>query len=94
MPQFVVDLPEEVMPVLVRRAGAWNRSVERFLSDYIVMCLENEEEVPVDRRREALEDILEERDKGPFVKIDDLDAYRERIMSKVRARLEGAAGHG
>ena len=86
MPQFTIDLPDELMPVLTRRAQAWNRSLERFLSDYIVMCLENEE-APVDARREALEDILEERDKGPFIKIDDPDAFRERIMTKVRARI-------
>lgn len=82
------------MPVLTRRAQAWNRSIERFLSDYIVMCLENEEVAPVDARREALEDILEERDKGPFVVIDDLDAFREGIMAKVRARIQGGAAHG
>lgn len=94
MPQFTIDLPEEVMPSLTRKAQAWNRSLERFLSDYIVSCLENEEAAPTDAGREALEDILEERDKGPFIVIDDLDAFRERIMAKVRARIEGAAGHG
>ncbi len=94
MPQFTIDLPDDLMPVLTRRAQAWNRSIERFLSDYIVMCLENEEVAPVDARREALEDILEERDKGPFVVIDDLDAFREGIMAKVRARIQGGAAHG
>jgi hypothetical protein len=97
MPQFTIDLPDELMPVLTRKAQAWNRSIERFLSDYIVMCLENEEEapaVPADAAREALEDILEERDKGPFVVIDDLDAYREGILAKVRARIQGGAAHG
>ncbi len=96
MPQFTIDLPDDLMPVLNRRAQAWNRSIERFLSDYIVMCLENEEAapaVPADAAREALEDILEERDKGPFVVIDDLDAFREGIMAKVRARVERAAAH-
>lgn len=94
MPQFTIDVPDRLMPVLTRMAGAWNRSVERFVSDYLVMCLENEEDAPVDARREALEDILEERDKGPFIRIDDMDAFREGIRAKVRARLEGAAGRG
>ena len=91
MPQFTIDIPDELMPVLRRRAQAWNRSIERFVSDYLVMCLENEEVAPVDSRREALEDILEERDKGPFITIDDLVAYRERIRAGVRARVEGDA---
>jgi len=91
MPQFTIDLPDELMPVLIRRAQAWNRSIERFLSDYIVMCLENEEEAPADSARDALEDILEERDKGPFITIDDPVAFSEGIMAKVRARLEGVA---
>lgn len=96
MPQFTIDLPDELMPVLTRRAQAWNRSIERFLSDYIIMCLENEEEAPAvsaDAGREALEDILEERDKGPFVVFDDRDAFVERIMARVRARIEGTAAH-
>lgn len=93
MPQFTIDLPEDVLPVLNRKAQAWNRSLERFLSDYILMCLENEsvESLPADARRKALEDILEERDKGPFIKIDDLGAYREGIMARVRTRIEGAS---
>jgi hypothetical protein len=97
MPQFTIDLPDELMPVLTRKAQAWNRSIERFLSDYIVMCLENEEAAPavsVNERRETLEDILEERDKGPFVRIDDCDAFVERIMGRALARVEGAAGDG
>lgn len=91
MPQFTIDIPDEIMPVLRRKAQAWNRSIERFLSDYLVMCLENEETTPVDRRRKVLEDILEERDKGPFIMIDDSDALVERIMARALARVEGDA---
>ncbi len=96
MPQFTIDIPDDLMPVLNRRAQAWNRSIERFLSDYIVMCLENEEAVPAvpaDAGREALEDILEERDKGPFIKIDDREAFVERIMTRALARIERSAAH-
>lgn len=91
MPQFTIDVPNELIPVLIRKAGAWNRSAERFLADYITMCLENEEKAPVDKRREALEDILEERDKGPFITVTDMKAYREgvraSVMERVRQRL-------
>ncbi|WP_395738303.1 hypothetical protein [Prosthecobacter sp.] len=94
MPQFTIDLPDELMADLYRKAQAWNRSIERFLADYVVMCLENEKPATVDTRREALEDILEERDKGPFVVIDDRDAFVERIMARARARIEGVAARG
>lgn len=87
MPLFTIDVRDDLMPVLTRKAQAWNRSVERFLSDYIVMCLENEEKAPVDTRREALEDILEERDKGPFITVTDMKAFREGVRARVMERV-------
>ena len=88
MPQFTIDLPEAVMPALARKAQGWNKSPEGFLSSYLVTFLENDDEVPVDARREALEDILEERDKGPFITITDMDAFRETIRVGVRERVQ------
>ena len=88
MPQFTIDLPEAVMPALARKAQGWNKSPEGFLSSYLVTFLETDDEVPVDARREALEDILEERDKGPFITITDMDAFRETIRVGVRERVQ------
>jgi predicted transcriptional regulator len=88
MPQFTIEVPDELMPVLARKAQAWNRSAERFLVDYIAMCLENEEEAPADMRREALEDILEERDKGPFITVTDMKAFREGVRARVMERVQ------
>ncbi len=88
MPQFTIDLPEAVMPALARKAQGWNKSPEGFLSSYLVTFLETDDEVPVDARREALEDILEERDKGPFITITDMDAFRKTIRDGVRERVQ------
>ena len=88
MPQFTIDLPEAVMPALARKAQWWNKSPEGFLSSYLVTFLETDDEVPVDARREALEDILEERDKGPFITITDMDAFRKTIRDGVRERVQ------
>ena len=88
MPQFTIDLPEAVMPALARKAQGWNKSPEGFLSSYLVTFLENDDEVPVDARHEALEDILEERDKGPFITITDMDAFRKTIRDGVRERVQ------
>ena len=52
------------------------------------MCLENEEEAPADMRREALEDILEERDKGPFITVTDMKALREGVRARVMERVQ------
>ena len=91
MPQFTIDLPEAVMPALARKAQWWNKSPEGFLSSYLVTFLETDAEAPVDARREALEDNLEERDKGPFVPVpDDLV---ERVMEKAMARIHGRKVH-
>ncbi len=67
MPQITIDLPDTIMPVLARKAEGGRQTPESFLSSYVVLCLENDEQPPIDSAREALEDILEERDKGPFV---------------------------
>ncbi|MDI1314599.1 hypothetical protein [Prosthecobacter sp.] len=88
MPQFTIDLPEAVMPALTRKAQGWNQSPEGFLSAYVVTCLENDEYVPADAEHQALEDILEERDKGPFITITDMKAYRESIRARVMERVQ------
>jgi hypothetical protein len=46
-----------------------------------------------DAAREALEDILEARDQGPFITITDMKALREDVMAKVRERLQQQSSH-
>lgn len=50
-------------------------------------------ETDIDPAREALEEILEERDKGPFITITDMNAFREVVMAKVRERLQQKSSH-
>ena len=89
MPQLTIELPETVMPALARKAQGWNKSPEGFLSSYLVGFLENDDESPAsDKSCEALEDILEERDKGPFITITDMKAYRESIRARVMERVQ------
>lgn len=85
MPQFTIELPETVMPALNRKAEGWQQTPENFLSSYVVLCLENDESPPADPAREALEDILEERDKGPFVPLPT--DWRKQVMSKAREHV-------
>jgi len=51
------------------------------------------DETDIDPAREALEEILEERDKGPFITITDMNAFREAVMAKVRERLQQKSSH-
>jgi len=88
MPQFTIDLPETIMPALARKAEGWQQTPECFLSSYVVLCLEGDEQPSTDPARDALEDILEERDKGPFIPITDMNAYREEIRAKVTERVQ------
>lgn len=91
MPQLTIDLPETIMPALTRKAEGWQQTPESFLASYVVLCLENDEQPPADPAREALEGILEERDKGPFVPVpDDLV---ERVMQKAMARIQQREAH-
>lgn len=91
MPKLTIDLPDAIMPVLTRKAEGWQQTPEGFLSSYVVLCLENDEQPAAGPAREALEDILEERDKGPFVPVpEDLV---ERVMEKAMARVLDLKAH-
>ncbi len=93
MPQLTIDLPDTIMPALTRKAEGWQQTPESFLSSYVVLCLENDEQPAADPAREALEDVLEGRDRGPFVEITDMNALRERVMARVAERLRKNVAH-
>ncbi len=93
MPQFTIDLPETILPVLNRKAEGWQQTPEGFLSSYVMLCLENDEQPSADPARAALEDILEDRDKGPFVTITDMDAYRQEIRGIALKKLQQSQRH-
>ena len=93
MPKFTIDLPESIMPALTRKAEGWKQTPESFLASYVSICLENDEQSAADPAREALEDVLEERDKGPFIRITDMKALKEEVMAKVRERLQQSSSH-
>jgi len=84
MPRVTIDLPDTIMPVLTRKAKGWQQTTEGFLSSYVVRCLENDEQ-PADPAQEALEDILEVRDKGPFVPLPP--DWREQVMRKAMQKV-------
>ncbi len=85
------------MPALNRKAQGWNKSPEDFLSAYVENFLESEDETSqnaeTNATREALEDILEERDKGPFITITDTKALKERVMARALARVQSESLH-
>ncbi|GEP44612.1 hypothetical protein [Brevifollis gellanilyticus] len=91
MPKLTIDLPDSVMPYLTQKAEGWKQTPEGFLSSYVVHALEHEEESEheyADPSQKALEDILEERMKGPFVPVpeDLVDQVMEKAMERVRQR--------
>lgn len=94
MPKVTIELPDAIMPVLARKAEGWQQTPEGFLSSYVVLCLENDEQPSSDPAREALEEILEERDKGPFVPLPA--DWKEQVMEKARVharRLQTQTSH-
>lgn len=97
MPQLTIDVPETLMPLLTRRAEGWRETPEEFIVSYLSVTLEQDDREPAEgmspEAQKRLEDILEERDKGPFIEIGDPDAFKERVMAKVKARLERIASY-
>ncbi len=92
--QLTIDLPDTIMPLLARKAEGGRQTPESFVSSYVVLCLENDEQPPIDPAREALEDLLEERDKGPFVPLPK--DWRQQVMTKAREhvrKVRAAASH-
>ena len=86
MPEFTIHLPETLVPLLNRKAMENNESPESYLASFVAVSLEDEQEA--DPALQQLEDILEERDKGPFITITDMNAYREEIRVKVMKRVQ------
>jgi|UniRef100_UPI003784B4D4 hypothetical protein len=86
MPEFTIHLPETLVPLLNRKAKENNESPESYLASFVAVSLEDEQEA--EPARQQLEDILEERDKGPFITITDMNAYREEIRAKVMKRVQ------
>ncbi len=95
MPQLTIDLPEAAMPWLTRQAENENTTPERFLISHVLcsMARDESELIYADPAQKHLEDILEERLKGPFIEITDLDALKERVMAKALARVHQRSCH-
>lgn len=95
MPLLTIDVPETLMPVLARSAERLQETPEEFIVSHLSVTLENDDR-GFGRRmtfeeQERLEDILEERDKGPFVPVpDDLV---ERVMEQAMARINVRKAH-
>ncbi len=86
MPEFTIHLPETLVPLLNRKAKEKNETPESYLSSFFAVSLKDEQES--DPARQQLEDILEERDKGPFVPVphDLVERVMEKAMERVRQR--------
>lgn len=92
MPRITIDVPETLMPLLTRKAEIVQETPEEYIVSHLAMVLEKDgEEGMRAEERECLEDILEERDKGPFVPVpDDLV---ERVMSQAMSRIRDRKVH-
>lgn len=91
MPQLTIDLPEDAMPWLIRHAESENTTPERYLISHVLYSMKQDESCVqecADSADKQLEDILEERDKGPFIEIKDLATYRRDLRSRVAERVE------
>jgi len=97
MPKLTIDLPDKWMPVLTEKAAVWKQTPEGYLASFVVTSLEHEEKgdtmVYTDPAQQRLEEILEERDKGPFIEITRDYDLKGKVMARVKARLEKASAH-
>ncbi len=95
MPQLTIDLPEAAMPWLTRQAENENTTPERYLISHVLYSMAQEENKPIysDSAQKQLEDILVERDKGPFIEITRDYDLKGRVMARMKARLENASAH-
>lgn len=79
------------MPWLTRQAENENTTPERYLISHVLYSMKQDESCVqecADSAKKQLEDILEERDKGPFVPVphDLVDRVLMKAMERVRQR--------
>lgn len=95
MPRITIDVPEKLMPLLTRKAEIVQETPEEYIVSCLSVTLENDEGEALHgmtpEEQERLEDILEERDKGPFVPVPD--NLVERVMEQAMARIHGQKAH-
>ncbi|TDU66126.1 hypothetical protein EI77_03863 [Prosthecobacter fusiformis] len=88
MPQLTINLPDDLMTFVNRKTSEGYESPENYVLSLLEINQwqeEHAEESFADPQRQALEDILEERDKGPFIPVSE--NLTEIVMEKVRQRL-------
>jgi len=95
MPRITIDVPETLMPLLTRQAEIVQETPEEYIVSCLSVSLENGDREPAQgmtrAEQERLEDVLEERDKGPFVSVPhDLV---ERVMEQAMARIHRKNAH-
>lgn len=87
MPQLTLNLPDALMPYVNRKASEGYETPE----NYVIALLEMNQwqdahpDFLAGADQGALEDILEERDKGPFIPVPE--NLTDIVMEKVRQRL-------
>ena len=74
------------MPWLARQAESENTTPERYITSHVLYSMKQKETTGTGQRQ--LEDILEARDKGPFIEIADIETYRRNLRQKVLERVE------
>jgi hypothetical protein len=85
MSQLTIDLPDDLMAFVNRKAHEGFESPENFVRTLVEMSRleeEVEKENSAHPHREALEDILEARDKGPFIPLPS--DWKEQVLEKAR----------
>lgn len=87
MPQLTIHLPDALMPYLNRKASEGDKSAEDYMISLLEMNQWQDEHRDVFHHpgQAELEDVLEARDKGPFIPVPD--NLTEIVMGKVRQRL-------
>jgi hypothetical protein len=86
MPEFTIHLPETLVPLLNRKAKEKNESPESCLASIVAVSLGDEQEAAP--ALQQLEDLLEERDKGPFVPLPQ--DWRQQVMARAREHVRKA----
>lgn len=84
MAQLTLDLPDDLTALVTHRAHLRHQSPETYIVSYLTGAFtESSEDKTVGQH--TLEDILEERDKGPFIPLPR--DWKEQVMAKARVHV-------
>jgi hypothetical protein len=90
MAQLTLQLPDELSALVVEQARLREEDPQAFVIGHLLSTLSAS---PAESRPDGLEWLLQERDTGPFVTVEDVHVLKQRILASAAERSCEVVNH-